>query len=61
MRLAFFQKMRGANFLSVMVGPLDIMLPMRWLEGPARTQHPKAFTDDSQPAVGAAGQEGGAA
>lgn len=34
---------RLANAWSIYVGPVHIVTPARWLEGPARTLYPEAF------------------
>jgi len=42
-RPKFFIYMRMANVHSFSFGPMKIVWPARWLEGPARQSHPEVF------------------
>ena len=59
LRTAFYMRTRGANYGQVWIGPVTIIWPMRWLDGPARTLHPDAFETHRSDANTAADQEGG--
>lgn len=43
--LAFYMKTRGANFWQIYVGPVDIIWPARWLDGPASVLHSKVYAE----------------
>lgn len=40
-----FMKSRGANYLTVWVGPLCITMRRPWLRGPAMSLHPELFKE----------------
>ena len=42
---AFYLSSRNANAQITYVGPLCVIRPMPWLEGPARSLHPELFKD----------------
>lgn len=56
-RSTFFLNMRLANARDIVIGPIGITVPCRWLEGPARQLHPEIYFSDK----GEGPKKGGAA
>jgi hypothetical protein len=44
---SIYMETRGANYAEVWIGPINIMWPMRWLEGSARQLHPRILNSVS--------------